>query len=175
MGKKLQLEKILALGGKNKYIIAIILLGLLLVAIPGGADKNQSAEQRINIEFSLEDFERQIEKALTSSLGVGRAEVILSLDSSAESVWAKEARQSRKEQDGGEVRENDSDTKPSIMSEGSGKETPILIKEIYPEFRGAVIICDGADDISVRADVIASVSALTGLTSDKISVIKMKI
>lgn len=172
--KKLDLTKLLEVAKKYKYMLLVILLGILLVSFPSGEKEKESGDFHRKIEFDMGGFQHEIEKALSSSLGVGRVKVILSLDSSAENVYAKEARQSSKKQESGVVSEATSDMKPQILSEGSGKQSPIVVKEIYPSFRGALVICDGADDISTRARVIDSVSALTGLTSDRISVIKMK-
>jgi len=39
---------------------------------------------------------------------------------------------------------------------------------------GAVIVCQGADDPQVRLSIVDAVSKVTGLGSDKISVLKMK-
>ena len=113
-----------------------------------------------------------MEKTLSECEGVGRCKVMLSVSSGPESVFAKEARESRREDEG--ARESDIDTKPSVLSGGAGGESPVLIKELYPEFRGAVVICDGAGSASLREKVVGAVSALTGLRSDRISVIKMK-
>ena len=172
--KKLDLTKLLEVWKKYKYVILVIFLGILLVSFPSGEKAVETGGFRGEIQFDVSDFEKEIEKALSSSLGVGRVKVILSLDSSVENVYAKEARQSSKKQESGVVSEATSDMKPQILSEGSGRQSPIVVKEIYPSFRGALVICDGADDISTKARVIDSVSALTGLSSDRISVIKMK-
>lgn len=157
--------------GKYKYIIVVIAVGFLFMSFP--SKKRQEVKmQSIENDFQTDEFEKRIEKALAVCEGVGRAEVILSVDSGPERVYAKEARKSTKEQN--DVTENDSDTKPSILSEGSGRESPVLIKEIYPEFRGAMVICDGADSVGVRMEVTEAVASLTGLSSDRISVVKMK-
>ncbi len=172
--KKLDLTKFLDIAKKYKYMLLVLLLGLLLISFPSGEKVQQTGDFYREIEFDVGEFEREIEKALSSSNGVGRVKVMLSLDSSVENVYAKEARQSSKKQESGVVSEATSDMKPQILSEGSGKQSPVVVKELYPAFRGALVICDGADDISTRVGVIESVSALTGLTSDRISVIKMK-
>ncbi|GHU91460.1 hypothetical protein FACS1894202_12930 [Clostridia bacterium] len=54
------------------------------------------------------------------------------------------------------------------QTEGVGKVTVLLTQ------KGAVIVCDGAEDAVVRGRVTESVAAATGLGYDKISVIKRK-
>ena len=162
--------KLTGFAGKYKYILLVVAVGFLLLTFPA-AEKSDKETKRTEI-FNLQAFEKEVERALSECEGVGRCKVMLSVRSGPESVFAKEARESRREDEG--ARESDIDTKPSVVNGGSGGETPVLIKELYPEFRGAVVICDGAESSVLRGKVIEAVSALTGLRSDRISVIKMK-
>jgi len=50
----------------------------------------------------------------------------------------------------------------------------VVIQKTYPEFLGAAIVCDGAEMSRVRTSITQTVSSLTGLSSDKITIIKMK-
>ena len=61
----------------------------------------------------------------------------------------------------------------SILSDGSYGESPVLIKSNYPTFRGAVVLCDGADSSAVRLEITQAVSALCDISSDRISISKM--
>lgn len=162
--------KLTDFAGKYKYILLVIAAGFLLMTFPV-CEKNGKEDKKAE-SFNLQAFEKEVEQALSECEGVGRCKVMLSVSSGPESVFAKEARESRREDE--RARESDIDTKPSIMNGGSDGETPVLIKEMYPEFRGAVVICDGAGSATLRGKVVEAVSALTGLRSDRISVIKMK-
>lgn len=158
---------------KYKYLIVIIAVGFFLLVLP--QEKNSEAEEKnTSAMFDVEKLEKRVEKALSVCSGVGRCEVILSIDSGPANVYEKDAKKSERENEGGVIYERDSDTKPSIFSEGSGRESPLVIKEVYPSFRGAMIICDGAESPTVRTAITNSVTALTGLSADKISIIKMK-
>ncbi len=158
---------------KYKYLIAVIAVGFFLLLLP--QEKNNVTEKNSTlVPFEVEKFEKRVENALSECSGVGRCEVILSIDSGPANIYEKESKESERENEGGVMLERDSDTKPSILSEGSGRESPLVIKEVYPEFRGAMIICDGAESASVRSAITSSVTALTGLSADKISIIKMK-
>lgn len=158
---------------KYKYLIVVIFVGFFLLLLPHG-EKKGTEKKSATEAFDVEKFEKRVEQALSECNGIGRCEVILSIESGPANIYEKDSKKSERENEGGVILESDSDTKPSILSEGSGKESPLVIKEVYPEFRGAMIICDGADNPSVRGAVTTSVMALTGLTTDKISIIKMK-
>lgn len=47
-------------------------------------------------------------------------------------------------------------------------ESRVLISE-----NGVVVVCQGAENASVRLDIIRAVSSYTGFTSDKITILKM--
>ena len=169
----MEIKRIIDSVWKYKYVVIIVFAGVLLMNFPSINKGKTNNSEFYESKFNIDDFESRIEKSLVECEGVGRAKVILSIDSGPESVYAKEAKKSQREQKEGTV-ESDSDMKPSIISEGSGKESPVKIKELYPKFRGALVICDGADEAGVRKTVVDSISALTGLGADSISVIKMK-
>ena len=60
------------------------------------------------------------------------------------------------------------------MSTGSGTEEAVSVKTIYPEFQGALVVCQGAGNASVKLEVLKAVSAITGLSSDQISICQRK-
>ena len=61
-----------------------------------------------------------------------------------------------------------------LSSRESSRDAPVVVQTIYPTFRGAVVVAEGADAGSVKLDLVNAVSSLTGLGADKITVIKMK-
>ena len=60
-----------------------------------------------------------------------------------------------------------------IISNGDG-ENPVVTKYIYPEYQGALVISQGAQNPDVRLQLTNAVASLTGLTTDKVTVVKMK-
>ena len=50
----------------------------------------------------------------------------------------------------------------------------VVRQEIYPQYRGALVVCDGGNSDRVRLAVVEAVSALTGLGADKISVVQWR-
>ena len=86
----------------------------------------------------------------------------------AVSVYAVNTRQTS----GSDSRSRESDV--SVVSNGSCGETPVTVKRVLPVFRGAVVLCDGADDASVRLSVTQAVSTVCGIGADKVTVLKMQ-
>lgn len=157
---------------KNKYLIVVLVVGILLLLLPGKSDGTEKEAKINNLEFSLDEWEKKIKDVLAQCQGVGRVKVALSVSGGTRSVYAVE--ESLNVSENGDDYTKDKDEKISIISVGSGVDAPVVIREVYPEFIGATVVCDGADISKVRLDVTYAVSALTGLSADKISIIKMR-
>lgn len=143
----------------------LLALGAVLLLWPSGEGKTQAASsQPVSAETQTPDDEARLQALLERVEGVGRVEVMLTCAESETLVFQTDTRQ------GQDTREE-----TTVFSSGaSSQKTPVAVKTVKPPWRGAVVVCDGAERASVRLAVIEAVSALTGLGSDKISVIKMK-
>ena len=63
-------------------------------------------------------------------------------------------------------------TETVTVSRGGGSEDIVVTQQLYPVYQGALVVCQGADQAAVRLAVTEAVSALTGLSSDRITVVK---
>lgn len=160
-----------------KYPILVLFAGFVLLALGTGGAKPASAPAEPQAEgtaaqgeaFDLEAFEARLEAALSQIDGAGRVKLTLSLKATEEAVYAADIRQAQQGQGGSSY-----ESALSIVSDGSYGEQPILVKNLYPTFRGALVLCDGADDVNVRLAVTQAVGAMCGVGADKVSVIKMQ-
>ena len=57
------------------------------------------------------------------------------------------------------------------MDAGSNDEV-VVTRQVYPTYRGALVVCQGGDQAAVKLAVTEAVAALTGLTADCITVAK---
>ena len=74
------------------------------------------------------------------------------------------------------VSDSTTSTKTTIVTvTTSDKDETGLVRQINPpQYLGAIIVCQGGDSPSVRLAITDAVSKVTGLSSDRISVLKMK-
>lgn len=165
---------------KYKYIVIIAVLGLALLMWPSG-DSDTSDEPNVSSQpksgNEMYDMEEKLRNILSKIEGVGRLDVSLTLKSGVEVQYAGEVSQSSQQKlEGGQLAQSElnEDSKVVVLRDKDGNESAAIVKEIYPEYLGAVVVCDGAGSASVRLQVTNAVSTLTGLSSDKISVVKMK-
>lgn len=166
-------EKLRPLAHRYRAVLIVLLAGMLLLASGGwfGGGEEQAAAQTGQPEtagFDLAVFEQDLNEKLAAIEGVGRVELMLSLDQTEEAVYAVNTRQTRNG-DAGQSYESDL----TVVSDGSYGEKPVTVKSLLPTFRGAVVLCDGADNAQVRLAVTQAVGTVCGIGSDKVTVLKM--
>lgn len=150
---------------KYRYVILVILLGLLLMAIPDLKKNEEMPEEIITPVLSTEE---ELEEILSHIDGAGEVKVLLTIAAGEETLYQSDEENSTNSQ-GQTVR------KDTVVITGADRVQQGLIRQVNPaEYLGAVIVCDGADRADVRLAIVDAVSKATGLGADKISVLKMK-
>lgn len=163
---KQKIRKLLTKAGAYKYAAMVLLLGVTLMLMPQKEKQQiEPPTEQIKEETSLEE---RLETVLSQMDGVGKAKVLLTLATGTSYQYQTDVRTYTKQEDTEVQKET------VLASDGAGKQVPIAVRTTYPTYQGALVLCQGADSAAVRLDVIDAVSDLTGLGSDKISVIKMK-
>ena len=114
--------------------------------------------------------EERMEAILGQMEGVGKLRVMLTLAEGPRLLLASDSDVST-EAGGGVTR---SRLEPLTVNRGSGTQEVVVTHQLYPVYLGAVVVCQGADSSAVRLAVTEAVAALTGLSSDRISVVKWK-
>lgn len=154
---------------KYQYVLIVCLVGLALCAWPTGGQKEKAAEPAA--ADSAAALERELEEILSSMAGVGKTKVALTARSSRASVYAFNEDETVSDNGSG----RSADRRTTLVSFGaSGIQQPVTVRVDEPEYRGALVVCQGADSALVRLEVTKAVSSLTGITSDNIVVSKMK-
>jgi stage III sporulation protein AG len=163
---------------KYKYAAVVLFVGLVLILLPTGsaaAKKESAGMTEAQTAFSLGELENRMAAVLSKIEGAGKVTVLLTLKSSEEQVLAKDESESKSSSGTGDSAENSMEKSAAVVtvSSGSSYETPVTLKYIYPEFQGALVVCEGADNAAVRLQIVRAVAGLTGLGTDKIVVSKM--
>ena len=154
----MKLESLKRIWSKYRYACAVLLVGLLILLLPGKSSRQSSENQQTDSVLlpNAEEAAEKLEDALQQIRGVGEVHVLLSYKTSEERFYAK---------DEGET---------VLISSGSGTQSPLEKKIVYPTFLGAVIVCDGASDAVVQGYIYDAVQQYTGLRSDQISVLPLE-
>lgn len=159
--------------GRGSIVFFAGVLGVFLLiagGLPFGDGKNDSqpAAEALTAQQRSEAYVRQLEETLTELIGsiegAGRTRVAVTLDASAETVYALD------ETDGGENGQRQ--LEHILMDTGDGQDA--LVEMTWePVIRGIAVVCEGAGDVTVNAQITQAVSVLTGVSTNRISISKM--
>ena len=165
----MELKKMLSRIGEStkqfKYAIIIVLVGILLMLLPGGGEKKVSSAPSPTTETV--DFSEELANILSKISGAGKVSVLLSVDQGEKTIFQA----NEKSSSGGDTNTIQIDT--VVVTDAQRNETGLICQVIPAKYCGAVIVCQGADNPSICLAIVDAVSNLTGLGTDKISVIKM--
>lgn len=149
-----------------RYVLLVLALGIVFMLLPqGGSEKKEEAVPQEQEAISEVTLQEKLEEILSQVQGAGKVRVLLS------EAEGKEIQYQTDE----EERSQDSYQRDTVILSDSGRNQSGLIKQINPpKYLGAIILCQGADSASVKLALMEAVSNATGLTTDRISVMKMK-
>lgn len=156
-------ERINALLQKYKYPVLILLAGLLLILLPTG-NAPEPAEQPKELPVAAEDLEERLELILSQIEGAGRVQVLLTEDRGRELLYQTDS----------DIRTDSRTDDTVLIEDDSNSESGLIRQTLEPKYRGAVVLCQGADSPGVKLAIVEAVRCVTGLGADAISVLKMK-
>ena len=149
---------------KFKYPALILLLGLALILWPSKQKQADLPERPVHAEPAEEPIEMRMEKILSCIEGAGEVRVLLTKRSGDETVYQTDETHTKSP-------DSESRTVTTVMA---GSDVPVVRRTVYGQYQGALIVCRGADSPAVRLQLVNAVAGLTGLSTDRITVIKMK-
>ena len=176
----------------RKMIVGAGLLGVFLIVISGSfkgcstqtqAAVSASSQQRTVI--TADEYARQLESGLSGIIsqidGAGNVHIMVTLEQTAESVYAKEQKTSDEgtseadESGTGRQQTNKSnETTYLVIKDENGSERALQLTEIQPLIRGVVVVCDGGGDAKVQTEITNAVTTALHITSVRVCVIKAK-
>jgi len=154
-------QRINAIFTKYKYPILVILVGFGLMLLPDREASPAPVPPETVSEVSLE---RRLEELLSQVQGAGQVRVLLTEETGRETIYQTDI-------------QSDSDSRRSedtvLVEDSSRNETGLVRRTLEPRYRGAVILCQGADMPGVKLAIVEAVRCVTGLGADEISVQKL--
>ena len=151
----------------NKKIQYIIIVGLALIVLfiflSGFYKNDDMGLEKSTQNTYVEELETRLSQALSTVDGVGKVSVVITVESGMETVLAMETA-TRETSNGIETIET-----PVLVN---GKT--IVLKELYPEITGVVIVAEGADSIAVLSKIQQATVSLLDINVDQIEILTMK-
>lgn len=153
---------------KYKYFILVLVIGIIFIGFPS-TDTAVTNEFKETSNFNIEEFEKKIELAISNIDGAGKTRVVLTLLSTEESIYATDIKSDITDVGNKKLEEN-----ITVISTGSYGEEPLLIKKIYPTFKGVGVICEGGDNSVTKLKITEFLTSVLGIGVKDISISKMK-
>ena len=161
----------LAVVKKYRWALLVLLVGVALLLLPsrGGSgqeqpDRTEQAASDLDASYRQE-LEQRLSELLSGVEGAGEVRVLLTLKTASQTRYQTDTSSTEDTDASGSRRT--AEEKTVILSEGSSRTVD------YPVFQGAVVACSGAGSAAVRLSLTNAVSALTGLSAEKITVVKL--
>ncbi len=150
---------------KYRYAFLVVLLGIGLMLIPGKSGKKEEPATTVQPVVESISLSEELEQILSQMEGAGRVKVLLALEAGEEIIYQTDDSTSGTDS-------NRQDT--VIVTDEDRAQSGLISQIISPVYRGAVVLCQGAERAEVRLAIVEAVSKITGLDSSQISVLKMK-
>lgn len=144
------------------------------------AQKNQTIQEKESQVVEQNELEQKLETILSKIEGAGNVEVLITYSQSSElvPVYNESSTVSTTEesdQQGGTRKiEENTTQKEVIYEENSGQKELVTQKVINPRVEGAIILAEGAEDSTVKTNIVQAVEAVTGIATHKIQVFTSK-
>ena len=180
---------LMQVGPLRLILVGICGIFLILVSLPdekgGGKTISESTEEIQEMKQTEKEnenytthMEQRLKKMLEKMEGVGKAEVMITLLSSRESVVNKDTpyEEEKEEQEGNEkkISSKKSGQEETVLIEEDGNQVPFVLKQYEPEVEGVIAVIEGGDDPVTVSRVTEAIQALFHVEVHKIKVLKME-
>ena len=154
-------EKISKWIGKYKYIVLVLIVGVCFMLIPSKSSDEKIESKPIQVQTENDSLAEELELILGNIKGAGKVQVMLTVKTGEQIIYQTD------------TPSNDRKDTVIITEEDRG-QNGLVQQVISPVYRGAIILCQGADSANVCLAIKEAVSKVTGLDTSEISVLKMK-
>ena len=146
-------------------------LALVLLVLSEWTGTRTKAEPTIQTQPQAyaKQLETRLAELIRSIDGAGRTQVLVTLRSGEETVWA---RNDRMDSEADPTRVQSEQT--YVLVRSGSDETGLQLKTITPTVQGVAVVCEGADDPQVQQRITQTVTAALGIGAAHVSVVKME-
>ena len=161
-------EKIAGFLRKYGYVVLILAAGIFLMCMPDGTRTQSPVSETVESSLTVPDTQAALEEILSQIDGAGKVKVLLTVGEGERILYQMDENSAT----GPDTRSVKVET---VIITDQNRAQAGLIQQINPPiYLGAVVVCQGGDRASVRLAITEAIRAATGLTADKITVLKMK-
>lgn len=165
-------NKLKSLTGKisAKWIVIIGIVGIVLIYLSSLTPKStpKAEQSQVYKTMTTEDFCKDMEKKATdivvSITGDQTPTVVITLDSSAQYIYAGDEKQKNASE------KQETEKEYITVKDSNGEEKAVIVTEYMPQIRGVAVVCIHGSNVRIREEITNAVSAALGVNSNKIYV-----
>lgn len=166
LNKKLLLVLVLFAAG-----VIVLAVGELMQSIKTETQEPAPIAAQMSADNYVSDLEERLTSIISSIDGAGATRVMITLESGNEDVYLHNYDYGEDVDSSGAGNREMRDEYVIVNAENGEKGIVVRVKE--PEIRGVAVVCEGGGNSYVRAEIIATVTALLNVSSARVSVVKM--
>lgn len=181
---------------KKEKIVIFFLLGVffLLIATPvsdltgnrkkqkstnTGTDQQTQQKKIQEKDAYITALENKLEQTIEGMEGAGKVDVMITLKDTGEKILDKnqpyESEEETNTEENKESKKNRiQNNQETVLVETEGNTEPIIVRELYPDIEGVVVVCEGGDNSALTIKIKEAVQALFSIDAHKIVVCKSK-
>mgnify|MGYP000310914401 FL=1 len=181
---------------KKEKIVIFFLLGVffLLIATPvsdltgnrkkqkstnTGTDQQTQQKKIQEKDAYITALENKLEQTIEGMEGAGKVDVMITLKDTGEKILDKnqpyESEEETNTEENKESKKNRiQNNQETVLVETEGNTEPIIVRELYPDIEGVVVVCEGGDNSALTVKIKEAVQALFSIDAHKIVVCKSK-
>lgn len=168
---------------RMNLILICAVTGIILIAASYIWDEQAEPAESVSdagtlLSADTRTLEQRLSEMVSRIDGAGRSCVMVTMDSTREAVYAQDLRETEdtsSSSESGRTTESGNISREQthiLMDRGSGEE-PLVEKQIEPQVRGVMILCEGAENPVVKQRVTEAVKTVLGIPASRICVEKI--
>lgn len=173
---KEKISEIIKRDKKLCIVVIVGIIGILLIALSelpslkSGGSQVKSTDTQQNASYEKE-LETRLTKILSEVDGAGKVSVMVTLYSQGVSEFATNSTADVKSQQDSSQKKTESEY---VIIDGVNGDECVALRSTVPEVQGVVVVCSGGDNGTVKNNITNAVSDLLGISTNSVTVIKMK-
>lgn len=144
--------------------LIVIICYFLFVTKPENKKEENSTENYSNAQEYADYLENKLCNVLSNITGVGDVSAIITLDGGFTYEYAVDSETNT-------TNSGSSETSVTVDTTILVNGEPIVVKVIYPEIKGVVIVADGSENFAIKMNIMEAVQTLLNVETNSITIL----
>ena len=144
--------------------LIVIMCYFFFVSKPENKKEENSTENYSNAQEYADYLENKLCNVLSNITGVGDVSAIITLDGGFTYEYAVDSETNT-------TNSGSSETSVTVDTTILVNGEPIVVKVIYPEIKGVVIVADGSENFAIKMNIMEAVQTLLNVETNSITIL----